>query len=117
MKRLLLSLACTCTVGLSLSAQNWPQFRGPGATGVVEGQTTPAAWDAEKAVNVRWKTEIPGLAHSSPVVWGNKVFVPSAVSANAKEETRFGLYGDVDPVKEDARHAWKVYALDRATGK
>src|SRR5215210_4134569 len=117
MKRLILSFACVFTFALSSSAQNWPQFRGPGATGVGDAQATPAAWDAGKSVNVRWKTEIPGLSHSSPVVWGDKVFVTTAVSTNPKEETRFGLYGDVDPVKDDSKHTWKVYALDRATGK
>jgi outer membrane protein assembly factor BamB len=98
-------------------AQNWPQFRGPLATGVVEGQTTPTAWDAGKSQNLRWKTEIPGLAHSSPVIWGDKVFVTTAVSSNAKEETRYGLYGDVAPVKDDPKQTWKVYALDKRTGK
>ena len=57
------------------------------------------------------------MAHSSPVVWGNKVFVTTAVTSGAKDETRFGLYGDVAPVKDDPKHTWKVYALDKATGK
>ncbi len=86
------------------NAQNWPQFRGPGASGVVEGQPTAVSWDAEKSVNTRWKTMIPGLAHSSPVVWGDKIFVTTAVSSAAKEETRYGLYGDVAPVKDDPKH-------------
>ena len=119
MKRLFLCswsfvlVAATASVAHS---QNWPQFRGPGASGVVEGRPAAITWDAEKSVNTRWKTEIPGLAHSSPVVWGNKVFVTTAVSS-AKDETRYGLYGDVAPVKDDPRHTWKVYALDKQTGK
>src|SRR5687768_4281467 len=95
--------------------QNWPQFRGPGATGVVEGSSQPVKWDASAQTNVRWKTAIPGLAHSSPVVWGNKVFVTTAVSSG-KDETRFGLYGDVAPVKDDPKHTYKVYALDKQKG-
>lgn len=112
-----------CVVGLLLSisitagAQHWPQFRGPGATGVVEGKPAPVKWDVEKSVNVLWKTPVPGLAHSSPIVWGNKVFITTAVSTNPKEQTRFGLYGDVDPVENPARHTWKVYCLDKQTGK
>ena len=98
-------------------AQNWPQFRGPGATGVVEGRAAAATWNAEKSLNTRWKTEIPGLGHSSPVVWGNKVFITTAVTSSAKDETRYGLYGDVAPVKDDPKHVWKVYALDKETGK
>lgn len=117
MKRLLsLSLCFVACAGLSL-AQNWPSFRGPSASGVAEGRNMPVKWDAEKSVNVLWKVQIPGLAHSSPVVWGNRVFITTAVSSNPKEETRFGLYGDVAPVKEESKHTWKVYCLDKQTGK
>ena len=116
MKRLVLSFFCLCLTSLGAGAQNWPQFRGPGAAGVVEGRPAAITWDADKSVNTLWKTAIPGLAHSSPVVWGNKVFVTTAVSS-AKDETRYGLYGDVAPVKDDPRHTWKVYALDKQTGK
>jgi outer membrane protein assembly factor BamB len=98
-------------------AQNWPQFRGPGASGVVEGRTAAVTWDAAKSVNMRWKTAIPGLAHSSPVVWGDKIFVTTAISSAAKDETRYGLFGDVAPVKDNPKHTWKVYALDKLTGK
>jgi outer membrane protein assembly factor BamB len=101
---------------INTHAQNWPQFRGPGASGVAEGHSA-VTWDGEKLENTRWKTKIPGLGHSSPVVWGNKVFVTTAVTTAAKDETRYGLYGDVAPVKDDPRHTWKVYALDKQTGK
>jgi outer membrane protein assembly factor BamB len=116
MKRLLLSVLFVLLMVLGVNAQNWPQFRGPGATGVVEGKPAVVKWDVPKETNVRWKTEIPGLAHSSPVVWGNKVFVTTAVTTG-KDETRYGLFGDVAPVKDDPKHIWKVYALDKATGK
>jgi outer membrane protein assembly factor BamB len=114
MKRLILSSTFLILGLVTANAQNWPQFRGPGATGVIEGAAKPVKFDA--ATNVRWKTPIPGLSHASPVVWGNKVFVVTAVSS-AKDETRFGLYGDVAPVKDDPKHSWKVYALDKSTGK
>lgn len=118
MNRIKLSILFLFIVYVSASAQNWPQFRGPGASGVAESQqAAPASWDAQKSVNVAWKTAIPGLAHSSPVVWGDKVFITTAVSDEAKPETRYGLYGDVAPVKNDPKHAWKVYALDKRTGK
>lgn len=117
MKRSILLLTSLCFISLSVHAQNWPQFRGPSATGVVEGQPTATTWNAAKAENLRWKTAIPGLAHSSPIIWGNKVFVSTAVTSGAKDETRYGLYGDVKPVKDDPKHTWKVFALDKATGK
>ena len=116
MKPVLL-LVCSSLFVVSASAQNWPQFRGPGASGVAEGTSAAVSWDAAKSVNTRWKTKIPGLAHSSPVVWGKKVFVSTAITSAAKDETRYGLYGDVAPVKEDPKHTWKVYALDKDTGR
>ncbi|HET6893725.1 MAG TPA: PQQ-binding-like beta-propeller repeat protein [Pyrinomonadaceae bacterium] len=118
MKLITVTLFSLCLFSIDAFGQNWPQFRGPGASGVAESQqATPASWDAQKSVNVVWKTPIPGLAHSSPVVWGDKVFITTAVSDEAKPETRYGLYGDVAPVKNDPKHAWKVYALDKRTGK
>src|SRR5712664_28136 len=120
MKRLLSIPSCLfiiVAVVTVVRAQNWPQFRGPGASGVVEGRTAAVTWDASKSVNTRWKTAIPGLAHSSPVVWGNKIFITTAVTSAAKDETRFGLFGDVAPVKDDPKHTWKVYAIDKQTGK
>jgi len=115
MKRLPLSLILVAVISTTVPAQNWPQFRGPGATGVVESQGQPVKWDAAASQNVRWKLAIPGLAHSSPVVWGNKVFVTTAVNS-IKDETRFGLYGDVAPVKDDPQHTWKIYAIDKTKG-
>jgi outer membrane protein assembly factor BamB len=77
----------------------------------------PLSWDVPKGKNVAWKTPLPGLAHSSPVVWGHRVFVTTAISSDAKAETRFGLYGDVEPAKDVSRHSWRVYALDRTSGR
>ncbi|HEX6719893.1 MAG TPA: hypothetical protein VF088_22490, partial [Pyrinomonadaceae bacterium] len=107
MKRLTLSIIVLIVAFTVVHAQNWPQFRGPNATGVTEGQPKPVKWDASKSENVRWKADIPGLSHASPVVWGDKVFVVTAVSSG-KDETRYGLFGDVAPVKDDPKHAWKI---------
>src|SRR5215204_6463116 len=117
MKRLTLALFSLCLAASAASAQNWPQFRGTGASGVAEGKPAPVKWDATKATGVVWKTPIPGLSHASPVVWGERVYVVTAVSSDPKPESRFGLFGDVEPVKNDPKHAWKVYALDKKTGK
>ena len=117
MKRLLSFVFFLAMITDSVPAQNWPQFRGPLASGVVEGGSAPVTWNAEQSKGIKWMTPIPGLSHSSPIVWGNKIFVTTAVSSNSKEETRYGLYGDVAPVKEESKHTWKVYALDKRTGK
>ena len=116
MKRLTLSFILVAVLATTASAQNWPQFRGPNATGVLESPGQPVKWDATTSQGVRWKLEIPGLAHSSPVIWGNKIFVTTAVNS-VKDETRYGLFGDVAPVKEDPKHTWKVYAIDKNTGQ
>ena len=106
-----------CLILSVVHAQNWPQFRGAGAQGIAEGKVAPTAWDATKMTGVRWKTPIPGLAHSSPVVWGERVFLTTAVSSEAKPASRYGLYGEVDPVKDEPKHTWHVMALDKQTGK
>jgi outer membrane protein assembly factor BamB len=96
-------------------AANWPSFRGPNASGLADGPA-PTTWDAATGVNILWKTPIPGLAHSSPVVWGDRVFITTAISSDPKA-FRHGLFGDVEPSEDLSRHTWKVYCLDRNTGK
>ena len=95
----------------------WPTFRGPQASGVAEGQNLPDAWNGKTGENILWRTSIPGLAHSSPVVWGNRIFVTSAVSSDSKATFRPGLYGDGDASKDRSRHRWMIYALDKHSGK
>jgi outer membrane protein assembly factor BamB len=101
------------TATLALAA-DWPTFRGPNASGIAEGPA-PTTWDAIKGVNILWKTSIPGLAHSSPAVWGDRVFITTAISSDPKA-FRHGLFGDVEPSTDVSRHAWKVYCLDRNSG-
>lgn len=100
------------------AADNWASFRGPHASGVaVEGQNLPEKWDAGRGAGVRWKTPIPGLAHSSPVVWNDRVYVTTAVSSLGKDTFRHGLYGDGDASDDRSPQKWKVYALDRKSGR
>ncbi len=101
---------------LPLAAQNWPQFRGVEAKGIADGQNPPAQFDAPAGKNLAWKAAIPGLGHSSPIIWGDRVFVTTAISSDPKP-FRHGLYGDVEPSNDVARHTWKVYCLDRKNGK
>jgi outer membrane protein assembly factor BamB len=99
------------------SKASWPSFRGPNATGIVEGQNLPEAWDVKTGANVRWRTPIPGLAHSSPIVWGDRIFVTSAISSRGGATFKPGLYGDGDASDDRSSHKWVLYAIDRATGK
>jgi outer membrane protein assembly factor BamB len=103
-------------VAVVAAAQNWPQFRGPHASGIADGQHPPVSWDAAKGVNVRWKTPIAGLGNSCPVVWGDRVFVTTAVGGG-KSGLRPGLYGDVESVEDNSVHSWRVLCLDKRTGK
>ncbi len=99
------------------STGSWPSFRGPNASGVAEGQHLPDRWDAKSGENILWRTAIPGLAHSSPVVWGDRVFVSSAISSRPNATFKPGLYGDGDASDDHSRHKWMLYALDTGTGK
>jgi outer membrane protein assembly factor BamB len=102
------------SVGLS---QNWPSFRGPHGSGISADGDPPVVWDAEKSTNTIWKTTIPGLGHSSPVVWGDRVFVTTAVSSLGKSDFVHGLTETAASAADVSRHRWQVFCLDRKTGR
>jgi len=96
---------------------NWPSFRGPYARGFSDGHTTPVTWNVETKNNIEWKTPIPGLAHSSPIIWGDRIFIATAVSENENPVLSTKLGGSINPVEGETSHQWKVYCLDKKTGK
>lgn len=99
------------------NATNWPSFRGHFASGMAKNAVTPIVWDLDKGKNIKWKIGVPGLAHSSPVIWNNRIFLTTAISGIANPELKVGLYGDVEPVEDETIHTWKVYCFDKHTGK
>ena len=101
---------------LNLSSANWPQFRGPQACGVDTNAAAPVTWDVEKGENIRWQAEVPGLAHSSPIIWGDRVYVTTAVRPG-KAELKVGLYGDIKSAEDSDSHQWRLLAFERKTGK
>jgi len=101
----------------SLAAQQWPSFRGANASGVADDKPTPVTWNASTGENLLWKTPVPGVAVSSPIVWGDRVFVSTAVSSKPDAAIRTGQYGDVEPVDDKTKHTWRVVALDAKSGK
>ena len=111
--RLLASILLTAAAAM---AGDWPQFRGPSASGVADDAKPPLRWDATKGTNIAWKTPISGLAVSSPVIWGDRIFVTTAISSDSKQSLRTGLFGDTDPVNDRSPHIWKLLALDKKTG-
>lgn len=97
---------------------SWPSFRGPAASGSADGQNLPDQWSVEGGRNILWKTPIPGLAHSSPIVWGERVFVTTAINPQNNAEFKPGLYGDGSTAVDRAvAHQFKLYSLDAATGR
>ena len=109
--------------GLAPSAQeqarpgvDWPQFRGIGAAGVGDLVALPVAWNAETGSNVRWTAAVPGLSHSSPIVWRDLICVSTAVALNKEEALKVGLYGDITPVDDDTPLSWEVHCFDKKTG-
>jgi len=108
---------CISSAAEAQDAAHWPQFRGPQASGQTHGAPIPTKWNGEKGEGILWKTEIPGLGHSSPVVWGDRIYLTAAISGKAKPKLKVGLYGDIAPVNDETAHKYMVYALDRTTGK
>jgi outer membrane protein assembly factor BamB len=99
MKRMCLVLVLVCLTMVWEDAQaNWPHWRGPNENGLVEQGNPPLEWGEGK--NIRWKAKIPGMGHATPIVWGDHIFVQTAVQTGA-----------------DAPYQYKVLALDRNTGK
>ena len=73
---------------------------------------------APNGESIRWKAAIPGLGHSCPVVWGNRVFLTTAISSGEPDpKIRVGNYGDVNSVNDTSKHTWQVLCLDRDSGK
>ncbi|MEO2195465.1 MAG: PQQ-binding-like beta-propeller repeat protein [bacterium] len=130
---LLLTVVATVTT-FSAENDNWPSFRGANALPIAEDDARlPSTWSATE--NVVWKTPVDGLGWSSPVIWGNRIFLTTVVSDGESQEPRMGLYfpfgspettddgrfpdpkpGDLMEREVDVHH-WLVYAFDFDTGQ
>ena len=125
MRRLGLTIPAALLAGITVPGAataprpgvDWPQFRGIAAAGIAEGFSLPTSWNATDGTNVIWKAPVPGLGLSSPVVWGNDVFISTSISGQKDAGLKVGLYGNVEPVHDDTEHEWRIYAFDKATGK
>ncbi len=124
------------TVGLGAASSNWPQWRGPQANGTAPGAEPPVTWS--ETSNVRWRYAIPGYGTSTPILWGDQVFILSAEAvARPAEGKPVEVSPDPAPGTEDPNrrrrpggaggggrsevpdrlHRWLVISVDRATGK
>jgi len=103
-------------VGDDQSAGNWPSFHGAFGRGVADGYETPTQFSGKTGDGVLWKAPVPGLCHSSPIVWGDRIFVTTAVKADGDPNLRIGLYGDIKPVENEGSHDFRILCLDKKSG-
>lgn len=97
---------------------NWPQFRGHGGLGIGSGNP-PTEWDVQTQHNVLWKIPLPGLGHSAPIVWGDRVFVTTAINADTDQpsvKTGWSGAGGAS-AKDTGEWTWQVLCLQLRTGK
>lgn len=95
---------------------HWPQWRGPFGTGVSPAGNPPVEWSEDK--NVQWKIELPGRGHSTPIVWGDRIFLTAAVPFGPKlEPKKSGRPGAHDNLAVSQRHRFVALCVDRKTGK
>ncbi len=101
---------------VAVGGENWPQFRGPGARGISENDNLPSRWSGDE--NVAWKRDLPGRGWSSPVIWGDRVFVTTVENEGDSEKPKKGLYfGGNRPDVPTSVHRWKLICLDLNTGE
>ncbi len=109
-------LSCLHNALCAQAPENWPQFRGPGARGVANATKLPDRWSATE--NVAWKTDVPGRGWSSPIVWGSRVFLTTAVNLGELETPQKGLYfGGNRPKPREVPLDYRVLCLDLSSGK
>jgi len=114
MKRIILYLLLSI-IG-AFAQNNSPQFRGEHSLGIGAGGNLPTTWSTNE--NVAWKVNVPGSGWSSPIVWGDKIFVTSVIKDGEVEPPKKGLYsgGERPNLSKDTHH-WMVYCFDWQTGK
>jgi outer membrane protein assembly factor BamB len=113
---LAIGMAALALAGPSAGANDrWPQFRGPSA-GVAENDPAlPDRWSATE--NIAWKIDVPGVGWSSPVVWGDHVFLTTVINSEQGEAPKPGLYMGGERPASAAPHRWMVHDVDFTTGK
>jgi len=126
MRKLHLAAIALCIVAASATVRpmadakpgvDWPSFRGIGGNGVADGFPTATTWDVAAKKGVVWSVPVAGLGHSSPVIWGNRLCITTAISGKNDTSIKIGLYGDVTSVDDVTEHTWKVLCYDKSTGK
>jgi hypothetical protein len=107
-------VAVTAASTVAAGPADWPRFRGLDAGVVADDPALPQTWSATE--NVAWTLDVPGIGWGSPVVWGDHVFVTSAVNSEKAEPPKPGLYLGVS-TPSTAPHRWMVYDIDFSSGR
>jgi outer membrane protein assembly factor BamB len=113
--RIAAGLVILAITGVSGADEQWPRFRGPGAGVIADDAALPETWS--EVENIVWRTEVPGLGWSSPIVWGDHVFLTSAISEGQEAAPVPGLYDEHDHIKAAAAQRWVVFDIDFKTGR
>jgi outer membrane protein assembly factor BamB len=115
----LLALSMTFSSAVVLEAEDWPSFRGPNGSGTSDEQDLPVEWSVPSSTNVLWQTAVPGLAHSSPIVSGERIYITTAVGTGARPTLATGDLGAAGyrAAADDGPHRWILFALDRSSGE
>ena len=109
--------------GNQLAAQvttDWPSFRGPGTRGVADGFPVRTTWNADSSQaaveGVLWEAEVPGLGHSSPVIWGDRLFLITAIADAGTAELQISAGGKPTAANDNGQQQWVVLCYDKTTG-
>ena len=97
--------------------RQWSSYRGYLSSGVLDNANLPDSFNIVSGHNIKWKTDIPGLGISSPVIWGDKLFLTTAISRSDNMGMKTGIFGDGMPVPDSSVHEWKVLCIDKYSGK
>ena len=108
-------LSGVCFAQDQKQSSNWPQWRGPAATGFAENATPPTTWSESE--NVAWKIEIEGEGSSTPIIWGDKIFILSAIVTDRKPETAPELDGTAKTKPPENIVQFVVWCVNRSTGE
>ena len=116
----LLLAAATVLAGPADNARpgvDWPAFRGIRGAGTADGFPTATSWNVPDKKGVVWSIAVPGLGHSSPVIWGDRLCVTTAISGRTDAGLKPGIYGDIASVEDATNHEWKLLCYNKKTGK
>src|ERR1044071_4712748 len=121
-RRAFFGMPAVLPLALAAESDSWPGFRGRDGVGVADGYPLPASWNADpsegKMSGIQWKTPVPGLGHSSPIIAGDRIYVCSAVrKAAGKAPLQLAVGGQPTAADDNDEQSWVVLCYNARTGK